>query len=210
MSTLISQPQAKPSLRMTEEEFVAWAGNDTAAEWVDGEVFLKMPDNEEQDEIQRLIATIIETIVRRRRLGKVRGSHFTTRMRIDDRSIRRDPDVMFIATANPAPLTPTLLDGPADLVVEVVSPDSENRDFRDKYYEYEKAGVREYWIASPMSQQLYQFVRSDKTGLFERRDPDAEKKFRSAVIDGLWFRESDLFAKERPDVITLMKEMGVE
>jgi Putative restriction endonuclease len=34
-----------PSKRMTEREFVAWADEDTRAEWVDGEVELMSPAN---------------------------------------------------------------------------------------------------------------------------------------------------------------------
>jgi len=32
------------------------------------------------------------------------------------------------------------------MVVEIVSPDSQSRDRGDKFYEYEEAGVLEYWI----------------------------------------------------------------
>jgi len=35
--------RVRPSLRMTEEEFEAWADEDTRAEWVDGEVILMSP-----------------------------------------------------------------------------------------------------------------------------------------------------------------------
>ena len=40
----------------------------------------------------------------------------------------------------------TYLDGPADLVVEIVSPESAGRDRGEKYYEYEAAGIPEYWL----------------------------------------------------------------
>ena len=42
----------------------------------------------------------------------------------------------------------------ADLVVEVISPDSRTRDSRDKLHEYEKGGVPEYWIADLENEQL--------------------------------------------------------
>jgi Uma2 family endonuclease len=37
------------------------------------------------------------------------------------------------------------LDGPADLVVEVVSPDSPTRDRQEMLVDYAEAGVPEYW-----------------------------------------------------------------
>ncbi len=39
--------------------------------------------------------------------------------------------------------------GMADLVIEVVSDDSVARDRADKFYEYQTAGIQEYWIIDP-------------------------------------------------------------
>jgi len=47
MTPTLSQapPQAEPPLRMGYEEFLAWAGEDIHAEWVNGEVIVQMlPD----------------------------------------------------------------------------------------------------------------------------------------------------------------------
>ena len=38
-------------------------------------------------------------------------------------------------------------EGPPDFIIEIVSESSENRDFGSKKQEYEKAGIKEYWIA---------------------------------------------------------------
>lgn len=43
----------------------------------------------------------------------------------------------------------TYLDGPADLVVGIVSPDSVGRDRGEKFYEYAQGGVPEYWLIDP-------------------------------------------------------------
>ena len=40
----------------------------------------------------------------------------------------------------------TYLDGPADVVVEIISPESRLRDRGEKFAEYEMGGVREYWL----------------------------------------------------------------
>lgn len=34
--------------------------------------------------------------------------------------------------------------------MEIVSPDSVARDWREKYFEYQRAGVREYWVLDPL------------------------------------------------------------
>ena len=42
----------------------------------------------------------------------------------------------------------THIGGP-DFIVEILSPSTARRDKKLKYYKYEKAGVREYWIVDP-------------------------------------------------------------
>jgi len=56
---------------------------------------------------------------------------------------RRSPDIIFIAKQHLSNLRETYLEGPPDLIVEIVSWESQSRDRRDKYLEYQAAGVRE-------------------------------------------------------------------
>ena len=39
--------------------------------------------------------------------------------------------------------------GPPDLIIEILSPSTSNKDLNDKYSIYEESGVREYWIVMP-------------------------------------------------------------
>jgi Uma2 family endonuclease len=55
----------------------------------------------------------------------------------------------FVAKANASRLTEKRLEGPADLVIEVVSDDSVERDYDEKFIEYQDCGVQEYWIVDP-------------------------------------------------------------
>jgi Uma2 family endonuclease len=65
---------------------------------------------------------------------------------------RRDvvqPDVIFVASARAAIITPPEIVGAPDLVVEILSPGTEDRDRGYKRTLYERSGVREYWIVNP-------------------------------------------------------------
>lgn len=128
----------------TYEEFLAWCDEDTWAEWVDGEVVM--------------------------RLAELRRG--------------REPDLLFIAKEHLDRLTEAYLDGPADLVVGIVSPESGPRDRGEKYYEYEAAGVREYWLIDPDRQQA-EFYRLNKQKRYELIPLDAQGIYRSEVIAGL-------------------------
>jgi Uma2 family endonuclease len=65
----------------------------------------------------------------------------------------REPDVLYLARSHLRRLRKTYLNGPADLVVEVVSPESVKRDREQKFGEYQAAGIPEYWVIDPEAQQ---------------------------------------------------------
>ncbi len=197
----------RPSLRMTEEEFLEFAKDNPNAEWDDGEVVLKMAIQEAHDALQRLISTVMEWFIAPKRLGRVYGPQFTTRLTLERKTVRRDPDVMFVASSSLSRATPTVLNGPPEIAVEIVSPESEFRDYHQKFSEYQEAGVREYWIVNPISKQALLFVMSDKTNEFERRELDADGRLRSSVLPGLWFRPADLFAETLPSAKKLLAQI---
>ncbi len=62
------------------------------------------------------------------------------------------PDVLVVCDA--AKLTPRGVRGAPDWVLEVISPASASHDQIIKLAAYEKAGVREYWIAHPTDRVL--------------------------------------------------------
>jgi Uma2 family endonuclease len=128
-------------------------------------------------------------------------------LKIGNRIVRREPDVLFVASEGSTRMHATLIDGPADLVVEVISAESEFRDFNEKYLEYEQAGVREYWIVNPLSKQVHLFVRDEKANAFQKRDVAADGRFESFVLQGLWFHPDDLFDPSRRDAFALLKRI---
>ena len=57
-----------------------------------------------------------------------------------------EPDLVFVARGHETVLTDRGIEGPPDLVVEVVSPSTEARDRGLKLERYRHFGVGEYWI----------------------------------------------------------------
>ena len=66
---------------------------------------------------------------------------------IEELQSERHPDLLVYTSAPPAEETWSLSDLP-DLVVEVVSESSRDRDYREKPEEYFRFGVKEYWIVN--------------------------------------------------------------
>ena len=61
-----------------------------------------------------------------------------------------EPDVVFFAQPRPQAFTADQMEFPVpDLVVEVLSPSTQANDRGVKFDDYERSGVREYWIVDP-------------------------------------------------------------
>jgi Uma2 family endonuclease len=136
-------------------------------EWLDGTVIKLSPINDRHDKLTRYLATLLEAYFEQKPIGKLRQEPFVMRyiFEEDTKTKRRDrePDMQIILGKNRENLMPTYMNGAADIVIEVVSPESQQRDYAEKLYEYEKAGVQEYWIIDPMKKEARFYRLNDKS-----------------------------------------------
>jgi len=56
---------------MTYEQFLAWANEDTLAEWVDGRVIMASPASRRHQDLAGFLTSILRTFVESRQLGVV-------------------------------------------------------------------------------------------------------------------------------------------
>lgn len=70
------------------------------------------------------------------------------------------PDIIVVLSENDI-ITDTRVIGPPDLVVEILSPASSDRDEGLKKELYEQNGVPEYWIVDPKEKLIRKFVPVD-------------------------------------------------
>jgi Uma2 family endonuclease len=187
------------------EEFLARADEDTLAEWVQGEVRPYSPASRSHQDIAGFLYAILRTYVELHHLGVVLLAPFQMKL---SRS-GREPDVLFVAQEHLHRLHPTHLEGPADLVIEIVSPESAPRDRGEKFYEYQEAGIPEYWLIDPQSQWA-EFYQRDERGRFQHAPLDPQGIYRSRVIPGFWLRVDWLWQDPLPPVDVILLEIGGE
>ena len=96
-------------------------------------------------------------------------------------------------------------EGAADLVIEIISPESITRDTQDKFEEYEAAGVKEYWIIDP-DRRTANFYGYDETGKYRLLPLSTGGRFESRVIEGLWINTDWLWQEELPGLIEILRE----
>jgi Uma2 family endonuclease len=112
----------------------------------------------------------------------------------------------FVAKANASRLTEKRLNGPADLVIEVVSDDSVERDYDEKFIEYQDCGVQEYWIVDPRPRRNRAlFYQRGADDLLEAVNPEGGV-YRSRATPGLWIKTAWLWAM--PDVQLTLAEIA--
>jgi Uma2 family endonuclease len=115
----------------------------------------------------------------------------------------REPDVLFVSNENQARVEGMYLNGPADLAVEIVSPESRGRDRKEKLREYEQAGVREYWIVDAVNRQA-EFYALNADGTYDSL-PIVKDVFQSRVIEGLWLDVKWLWQDPLPNLMVVLK-----
>ncbi len=195
-----------PVGKVSFEEFLAWCDEDTWAEWVDGRVIMVSPASRRHQDLADFLTSILRIYVESRGLGVVLSAPFL--MRLPNIPSGREPDLLFVATAHVDRLKETYLDGPADLVVEIVSPESRLRDRGEKFAEYELGGVREYWIIDPELRGA-DFYHLDPRGRYRLVEPEAEGRYRSEVVPAFWLRLEWLWQDPLPPVLTVLGELGL-
>ena len=65
------------------------------------------------------------------------------------------PDIVVVC--DPEKLDDRGCKGAPDLIVEILSPSSADRDLKEKFYLYQRVGVREYWILNQTDETLMVF-----------------------------------------------------
>lgn len=174
------------SVKMTLAEFLNYDdGTDTLYELENGELIL-MPS---ESEINRRIATFLLVYFSQLGILPYRLTMKTEVVVSGSRVSVRVPDLLVLSedlagALEGASRSIVLMDMPPPLlVVEVVSPNQEKRDYRYKRTEYAARGIAEYWIVDPMLKQVT--VLEWVEGLYEEQVYTGESAIESPVLGNL-------------------------
>ena len=186
------------------EEFLEWCNEDTWAEWVNGKVIILSPASRRHQELVRFLLQILNFFAEERGLGVVLCAPF--QMKTGPDLPGREPDLLFVSKERENLLKETYLQGPADLVVEVTSEESRLRDKEEKFEEYEKGGVREYWVIDPELREA-NFYRRDEEGKFREQKPNTLGIYYSQVLSDFKLKVSWLWEEPLPPVRETLQEL---
>jgi Uma2 family endonuclease len=173
----------------TQGEFVAWlkrfgSADDHHYELLDGHIVQEPPAAWPHGESELTIGAELYAWVKQRRVGRVFGASQGFELPSGDTV---QPDVAYVsrerweATSVEAGRFLRIV---PDLVVEVVSPSSGERDRVLKRRIYERNGVREYWLVDPLRREAVQHLLGGGGEFDPGRRLGAQDRIASAVLAG--------------------------
>lgn len=129
----------------SEADYFALPDRNRYVELTEGRIIVPPHPTSGHQRLVLRIARQVQEFVEKRSLGEVFIAPVPVRLwpgKI------REPDVFFIAREHADRIGEQFC-GVPDLVVEVISPGTRKIDREEKFAEYARAGVREYWLVEP-------------------------------------------------------------
>ena len=142
----------KPQARLTVQDYLAIPEDDeNRYELIDGELYMApAPTWEHQESIGNLYSALRD-FVRANGLGRVVASPIDVYLSDEDVF---QPDIVFVSTDRLDIIHSSGVHSAPDLVIEMLSPGTEQRDLTIKRERYEMLDVKEYWLANPVAKTI--------------------------------------------------------
>lgn len=157
-----------PQGQWTEEDYLFLPDTNRYVELSEGKLIMPPHPGNRHQAVLMEIAFRFRNFAQEKDVGTVRIAPLPVRLwpgKI------REPDILLVTKEHRDRIGEQVY-GVPDLVVEILSPGTEHVDRGEKYFEYAKAGVREYWIVDPDEKKIEVYV--EKRGvyqLFEKYGP---------------------------------------
>ena len=141
-----------PNVRLTYQDYVNLPeSDDKRYELIDGELYLvPSPTPAHQTSLQNLFKKL-DDFVQSGRLGRVFVAPLDVVLSNED---VLQPDILYISSRRENIITEINIQGAPDLVVEILSPGTADRDRTIKRARYFVHGVQEYWMVDPQAKTI--------------------------------------------------------
>jgi Uma2 family endonuclease len=186
----------------TFEDFCALVPDGQKADLIDGVIYMASPDNTDADDLFGWLFAVLSIYVEEKELGRIFGSRVA--FRLDDRN-SPEPDIAFLRIESADRIERGRVEGPPDLAIEIVSPESVERDYKKKRKQYQRFGVSEYWIIDQEARVVL-LLRRNTRGRFEEAQP-RRGKLHSEALPGFWLDPNWLWKMPRPSRLAIVQQL---
>ena len=177
------------AVKRTYEDYCATA-DDERYELLNGDLMMVPAPNRKHQWVLGRLHIELGRFTQEHSLGEVYVAPFD--VVLSDTDVVQ-PDLLFISRAREHTITDENVRGAPDLVIEILSPSTTERDVGYKHDLYSRHGVLEYWIVDPIAETIavhrQREGRLELAGTFGRGDTLA-----TALLQGLELKLDDIFA----------------
>ena len=201
MPTRVSASASTEYELLTASDFLEWLEPGQQADLIDGEVSVHSPVSTRHALLLNFVDRLMGVYVDRHQLGTLFRE--VVAVKLGSRNVFL-PDLAFYRAERADAVKETHAEGAPDLVVEVLSPRTAERDIGPKFAEYEQHGVREYWILDPET-LAHRFYRLHGEELVEYAH--GADRIDSEVLAGFFLRRGWLDPAALVRIDDAMKEI---
>jgi len=185
---------------ITFAEFCATIQDGQKADLLHGVIHMASPDNTDNSDLQSWLQALLYEFINIYRLGKLFTSRVAFRL---NKKNGPEPDIAFVSSRNLSRIKRGYVEGPPDLAIEIVSPESAYRDYDQKRELYESSGVLEYWIIDPEEKKATFLVRKGNRFVEAKL---VKHQWNSQVLAGLSFDVRWLWSDHRPRIFDVLQK----
>ena len=159
------------------ERFYDEINEQQKVEFINGEIIMHSPVNKKHNRISSLLFKLLDTYVIKNDLGFVGIEKIMIALTRND----YEPDICFFTKEKSKNFTSSQSLFPApDLIIEILSKSTEDKDRGIKYQDYEAHGVHEYWIIDPEEETIEQYILEN--GSYQLKLKSSEGHIRSVAV----------------------------
>jgi len=176
-------------IKFTYQDYKSLPESETKRyELMEGELIMVPSPNFKHQSISRNLEFILHRFIQKKNLGTIIDAPFDVHLGEDV----VQPDIFFISNKNSNIITEEEIRGAPDLVIEILSPATAERDQIYKRTLYARSGVQEYWIVDPEKETIEALVLT-KTGFKTSHIYKKTDALTSDIFPGLTIDLSEVF-----------------
>lgn len=180
----------KPQVKFTYRDYRNLPESETRRyELLEGELVMVPSPGERHQSISGNLEFILRGFVRDHNLGYIYYAPFDVLLSEEE---VLQPDILFVSGERSHIITPDNIQGAPDLVIEILSPGTAERDRTYKRTLYARHGVKEYWLVDPKQRTIEVLSLGERgfnlVGMYGEKDA-----LESPLLLGLTIKLSEVF-----------------
>jgi len=172
----------------TEEDYFRLPETNKIIELSEGRLIISPSPTPRHQKISSKLHLLMGSFVLSNNLGEVCYSPLDVRLW---KGNIRHPDIAFMSNKHRKRITNKFW-GIPDLALEIISKGNEKQDRVEKFEEYEKAGIPEYWIVDPFQQTIEVFILESGSYILLGKFGTGEMAY-SKLLDGFQVSVNSVF-----------------